>query len=861
MRSQPILLHALRLLLAFGLLASSACGPAFADSRPKDAMDAAELRLALQKLRVLTSVLYVAAHPDDENTALITYLETDRLARVGYLSMTRGSGGQNLIGSETGEDLGVIRTQELLAARSIDGAEQFFTRAVDFGYSKSADETMAIWGREKILSDVVWVIRRFRPDVVVTRFPTDARGGHGHHQASAILAKEAFRAAADPKRFPEQLRWVKPWQAKRIVWNAFRPDTTKRDQALPPLLTLDLGAYNALVGKSYTELSALSRSMHKSQGFGAAERRGPVPNLFEHMDGELAANDLLDGVPRDWSRVPGGAKVDSLLAEAQRRFEPEAPHRILPLLAHAHAAMRSLEPDSWVDVKQRELDDVIRSCAGLWMEAVSERPYALPGGSVPVRVSVLNRSEEPLQLEVIEMPNGAVVRALPDTIAAIANRPLQRNVPVEGVASVPLPRGTPTTQPFWLRERAGHGAYEIAEQKLRGPAENPPALTVRFAVSVRGERLVYESPVLYRWTDRVLGERYRPIEVAPPITLRFEHGCYLFTDGSSHEVRVIVESPGPAVKGIARLDLPRGWTAAPAETAIAVAGADAPATVRFRIRPPAGAARGAEAGTVAASMTIDGTRYGTSRTVIDYPHIPVTAIFPPAEARLVRADVERAGSAVGYIMGSGDEVPAALEQMGYRVTLLSDADIESRSLDRFDAIVVGVRAYNTRPRLKALQEPLLGYVSRGGRLVVQYNTVEDALQGKLGPYPFQVSRDRVTVEDAPVRLEPPDHPLWSAPNRITAADFQGWVQERGLYFANPWDSKYETPLSMNDPGEPPMKGSLLYGAYGKGTYVYTGISWFRQLPAGVPGAYRLFANLVSRPGSRPAASPAAGSAE
>jgi LmbE family N-acetylglucosaminyl deacetylase len=824
-------------------------------------MNAAELRLALQKLRVLTSVLIVAAHPDDENTALITYLESGRLARVGYLSMNRGSGGQNLIGSETGEDLGVIRTQELLAARSIDGAEQFFTRAIDFGYSKSADETMAIWGKDAILSDVVWVIRSFRPDVIVTRFPTDARGGHGHHQASAILAKEAFRAAVDPKRYPEQLRWVKPWQAKRIVWNAFRPDTAKRDPALPPLLTLDLGDYNALLGKSYTELSAASRSMHKSQGFGAAERRGPVPNLFEHMDGDPAKTDILEGVTTGWSRVPGGAAVDSLLAEAERRFEPEAPHRILPLLVRARAAIRGLGADPLMSVKQRELDDVIRSCAGLWVEAVAERPFALPGGALPVRVSVLNRSEEPLLLEGIEMPNGAVGRMLPDSVSAMTSRPLERNVPVEGVASVPLPRTTSTTQPFWLRERPGRGAYVIADPKLRGPAENPPALTVRFAVVVRGEKIVYESPVLYRWTDRVLGERYRPIEIAPPVTLRFEHGCYLFADASPRDVRVIVESPGPAAKGTVRLELPRGWTAAPAETAIAVAGADAPVSVRFRVRPPAGAVSTAEASVVAASMSIGGARYGTSRTVIDYPHIPVTALFPPAEAHLVHADVGHAGSAVGYVMGSGDDVPAALEQMGYRVTLLSDADIESQPLEGFDAIVVGVRAYNTRPRLKALQERLLGYVSRGGRLVVQYNTVEDALQGKLGPYPFQISRDRVTVEGSPIKLEPADHPLWTTPNRIGAADFQGWVQERGLYFANPWDSKYETPLSMNDPGESPMKGSVLYGTYGKGTYVYTGISWFRQLPAGVPGAYRIFANLVSPPATRPAGAPPAGSAE
>ncbi|MEK7317016.1 MAG: PIG-L family deacetylase [Candidatus Eisenbacteria bacterium] len=831
------------------LVAAPSPRAARAESRPRDVMSAAELQLAIQKLRVLGSVLYVAAHPDDENTAFITYLESGRLARVGYLSMTRGSGGQNLIGPETGEALGVIRTQELLAARAIDGAEQFFTRAIDFGYSKTSDETMSFWGREAILSDVVWTIRTFRPDVIVTRFPLDARGGHGHHQASAILAKEAFAAAADPKRFPEQLRQAPPWRAKRILWNAFRPDTGKRDPALPKLLTVDLGAYNPLLGKSHTELSAASRSMHKSQGFGAAERRGPVPNFLELLDGEPATDDLFDGVKTGWSRISRGGTVDSILAEAEKEFDPNAPQRIVPLLIRARAAMRAMGTDPWVLVKRRELDDVIRSCAGLWMEAIAARPFALSGGSVPVNVSLLSRSDLAVTLSQVASPSGAVLRDTVDSTRSLANRALARNIPVEGTVTVPLPKRLLTTQPHWLRQRPGAGAYQTMragttdshETETPDEAENRPALLVRFELEILGERIVYDVPVLYRWTDRVAGERYRPLEVVPPVTLRLDQSVYLFAEATPREVKVIVETPGPSVSGRVRLDLPAGWQSTPAETTISVRGADEPGSARFWVRP----GERAGSGLLAASMSVGGARHDKSRSVIDYPHIPVTTLFPPAEAHLVRADVKRTGSRVGYVMGSGDEIPAALDEMGYAVTLVSDDDIESGALAGFDAVVVGIRAYNTRPRLRSMQDHFLDYVSAGGTMVVQYNTVEEGLQDKLGPYPFKLSRERVTVEASPVRLLKPEHPLLRAPNAIGAGDFDGWVQERGLYFAKPWDAAYETVLSMNDPGEEPMEGSLLFAPFGKGAYVYTGIAWFRQLPAGVPGAYRLFANLVA----------------
>jgi LmbE family N-acetylglucosaminyl deacetylase len=822
------------------LFACLGAPPAGAQSRPPEALDAAELRLAIDKLRVLGSVLYVAAHPDDENTALITYLSRERRARVGYLSMTRGSGGQNLIGPETGEALGVIRTQELLSARRVDGAEQYFTRAVDFGYSKTADETMSLWGRERILSDVVRAIREFRPDVIITRFPTDGRGGHGHHQASALLAQEAFTAAADPARFSEQR--LRPWQAKRLLWNAFQLDSAAVAAGTLKPVTVDLGVYSPLLGESYTELAARSRSMHKSQGFGAAERRGPVPNHLVLQAGEPLRADLFEGVATTWERFRGGKRVDDLLAEAARSFDLAAPHKSLPALARAYAAMGGLGDDVWIDRKRDDLREVVRSCAGLWLEAIAPEPAVTPGGEIPVTVSVLSRAAAPVRLVSIRMPHDAALApAPPDTAdtGGFTNRALETNRPVTGVARVRVPADAEVTHPAWLREPVEAGAYRIADPRRITAAEDPPALIAQVTLEISGESFTYDVPVLYRWTDRVLGERYRPLEIVPPVTLKLDRSAYLFPDRDRREVRVTVEAATAAVTGPVRLELPAGWTASPAETTISVT-PDTPAGLRFRVTPP----REGAAVPVTASMTVGGVRHARGRQVIDYAHIPVTTLFPPSEAKLVRVDLATSGSRIGYVMGSGDDVPAALEQMGYEVAMLSDEEIESGRLAGLDAIVVGVRAYNTRPALVRMQDRLLAYVKSGGTLVIQYNTTQPSLQDRLGPYPFQISRDRVTVESAPVRLTA-DHPLLTRPNRIGAVDFEGWVQERGLYFAKPWAPEYEAPLSMGDPGETPTAGSLLYARHGKGAFVYTGLAWFRQLPAGVPGAYRLFANLVS----------------
>jgi LmbE family N-acetylglucosaminyl deacetylase len=840
---------------------------AAAEPRPRDAYSAGELRVALRRLEVTGTLLYIGAHPDDDNTSLLACLARQRLVRTVYLSLTRGDGGQNILGSEQGDALGVIRTQELLASRRVDGAEQTFGREVDFGFSKSPEEALSIWGHDRALADVVWAIRRYRPDVVVTRFGTDGSGGHGHHTASAILAGEAFRAAADSTRFPEQLSRVSVWQAKRLLWNTWNPKIDGRDTKTPPLLTIDAGAFDPELGVSYTEIGGRARSLNRSQGAGTPERWGSQIEYFEPVDGDPGRGDLFDDVDLGWSRIAGGAAVAASLHDAESHFDPDHPSLILPQLAHAHALMSALPRSPIVQAKLQELTDVTRSCAGLWLDALSTSPTVSPGDTLSLTLTAINRSGAALTLESIELPeespwrfaslSAGTLKSAPSGSAgqptaewrpdasgsrADAHRALAANVPSTTAIRMVVPAETPFTQPYWLRERALPGSFQVSDPSWIGDAESAPACTFRITVAIAGEKFAFDVPAAYRWTDRVYGDRYRTLEVLPPVTCQLDHGVYLFTGTAEREVRLAVQSTHAAVDGVAKLRLPAGWSAVPAEQPVHIEGG-AEQVVRFRVTP-----RGNEAAAIlSGEVVVAGRAYSSRLTRIDYPHIPIQTLLPPCEARVVHADIKHTGESIAYLMGSGDQVPEALEQMGYRVTLLSDDDVENGNLARFGCIVAGVRAYNTRPRLRVLQPRLLDYVKNGGRLVVQYNTPEDALNDRLGPWPFKLTRDRVTVEDAEMRVLRPKHPLLSVPNVITSGDFDGWVQERGLYYANPWDAKYETVLSANDPGEPARDGGTLYARYGKGVYVFSALAWFRQLPAGVPGAWRLFANLVSTP--------------
>ena len=723
----------------------------------------------------------IAAHPDDENTALLAYLTRGRNVRTGYLSMTRGEGGQNLIGPEQGFELGVIRTQELLAARRIDGAEQFFTSAVDFGFSKTAEETLRIWGREKALNEVLQTIRTFHPDVIILRFSGTPRDGHGHHQSSAILAKEAYAKLAG-----------ETWKPKRVMWNLFSFTTQLDNEAAktPARIAVDTGEYDPVLGFSYAEIAGMSRSMHRSQGFGAAERKGSQMAYLVTVAGDPAMKDIFDGVDTTWNRVAGGAGVGTLLARAIAEFKPARPEAILPLLLEARAAAQKLD-DAIARRKLAEFDEAIRLCSGLWLDATVASPVAVEGAPLKLDATALNRSNMDVLWE---------------------GKPLAANTPA-------------------------HRALDVSAQS---------GLKTVFRIRLGGQELEYTQPVLYRWVDPVRGELTRPLSVLPPVAVHVPEAALLFPSLEARDVEVRITANGAGATGELRLELPQGWTSQPAVRPFRMAAAGEHAALRFRILPPAVNAGGT---LKAVAKLSDGREISTGVKVIDYPHIPAQTLFPPARVALVRANVRTLAKSVGYVMGAGDEMPQALEQMGCTVTLLADDELERGDLARFDAIVTGVRAYDVRPALRTNSTRLLEYVNKGGTLLVQYNKLESE-RGRnsdfaWGPYPFQIANGRVTVEDAPVERTDLQSRLLRVPNEIVAGDFNGWVQERGLYFASQWDSHYQTLLSSHDPGEPALTGSTLYAPYGKGAFVFTAMSWFRQLPAGVPGAYRIFANLLS----------------
>lgn len=814
------------LLLALTLLVSAAVF----------AKDASQLELSLRRLGVVGGALYVAAHPDDENTAMLSWLASERLVRTAYLSVTRGDGGQNLIGDETGPLLGVIRTQELLAARRIDDAQQMFTRAIDFGYSKTPQETLAIWGRDAVLADVVWAIRRFQPDVIVTRFPVTGEGGHGHHTASAMLAEEAFVAAGDPSRFPEQLAYVSPWQAKRIFWNRFtgfgRP-VDPNDPALAKSLRVDLGTYNPLLGRAYTEIAAESRSQHKSQGFGSAERRGALLNYYDLRAGDPATTDLFEGIDTGWSRHPGGAEVGAILQRAANTFDENKPGATVPHLIEALRAIDRLaatpqwaaREKPWLETKKRDILDAIRAAAGIAIDVAAADSVVTPGGEIPVSVTVVNRSDYPFRLSMVASRYAQPSKA-PGT-------PLENNKPVKVDLTLKLDERHASSQPYWLAENPSKGLYAVSHQLLIGQPDSDPDIPIVVTLDdPQLNTLIFTVPAVYRWTDPVKGEQIRDVDVLPPVSVKLGSKVYLFPEAKARPVTVWMRGYAPA-EGTVRLVMPDGWKAEPASIPVKIAAKGDEARATFTVTPPAGASTTA----LRAELTIGGRIASTGVVDIDYPHIPAQRILGDAVAKLVRADIKHRGSRIGYIMGSGDDVPETLRQVGYEVTLLTDTDLDRGDFAKYDAIIAGIRAYNTRDRMHLAHEKLMQYVENGGTMVVQYNTanqLDDLAVPVPGPYPFKISRDRVTVEEAPVKLLAADHPVLNTPNKITAADFEGWIQERGLYFPNEWDPRYTTLLSTNDPGEAEKPGGLLVARHGKGTFVYTGYAFWRQLPAGVP---------------------------
>lgn len=800
------------------------------------ALSSSDIFQGIKKLNVVGSVLHIAAHPDDENTLMLSYLSKDQMVRTGYLSLTRGDGGQNLIGPEQGYNIGVIRTQELLGARKIDGAQQFFSRAYDFGFSKTLDETLNFWNRDKVLGDVVWMIRKFQPDVIITRFPPDPRAGHGHHQASAFLAEKAFQLSADANAYPDQLKFVKTWQAKRLVWNTFTPGFTNKAPAgeKNSFISIEIGGYNAVLGKSYTEIAAESRSQHRSQGFGSAPNRGTRIDYFLHKEGEAAQKDLFEGIDLSWKRVKGSDQVQSLVTSLIQSYSVNDPSASVPGLLKINQALNRLDSTNlYVKTKKEEVKNLIVQCLGLWFESNPMEFSSVAGDVAALNISVVKRSGYPVRLLSLRWTGKSSDSTL--------NLALDNNQANVFSVKTRLPESLQISQPYWLEKPLDKGSFQIDNQQDIGYPENRPETITRYVFEIDGQIFTFSRPWIYKYTNPAEGEIYRPFEIRPAVTTSITEPVFLFPTASPKIINVKVEAQKDKVTGKVSLVLPSGWKSVPQSADFDIAEKYKGQTFQFSVTPPVSN----QEITITAIASSNGQTFDRSIRTIDYRHIPPQTIFPVSEARLARVNIKTTATRIGYIAGAGDDVPLALQQIGCQVTMLDVAEL-SKDLSFYDAIVVGVRAYNTEARLLHDQAKLMDYVKNGGTMVVQYTIPNNLKVKQIGPYFLQTGRDRISEEDAEMKFLIPDSPLLNYPNKITSKDFDGWIQERGLYFAQDWDkTKYKALLSGNDTGETSKEGALLYAQYGKGHYIYTGLSFFRELPAGVTGAYRLFANLIS----------------
>lgn len=811
-------------------------------AQPVKQLNSAEILLGLEKLNTVGSVLYVAAHPDDENTRLLAYLSSERKLRTGYLSITRGDGGQNLIGKEQGEPLGLIRTQELLAARRTDGAEQFFTRANDFGYSKNPEETFGFWNKDSILADVVWTIRLFKPDVIICRFPTTGEGGHGHHTASAILAEEAFSAAADPKRFPEQLAYTQVWQVKRLFWNTFNfggTNTTNANQ-----LKIDVGVYNPLLGKSYGEIAAESRSNHKSQGFGSAAGRGSSIEYFKQLKGDSVSKDLFEGINTTWKRFPGTSKLQQAIDSTLKNYNPLQPEKITKNLISVYQQLQLLDINDAVvncykQQKIKETTALLLACSGIWLEAAATDYYGIPGSKIVINAQAINRSITDVKLNTIKFLNQT------DTVT---NLNLTTNELYTFKHEEVLSAKLAFSNQYWLNEKHTAGTFIINDKLLIGKPENESQTQVVFDLEIDSVPFQIIRPLVYKATDPVKGEVYRPFEVLPPATVNISEKVFVYSATTSKTILFTIRANANGVKGTLQLNAPEGWEIKIKNPDFSIANKNEEAILEATVTP----GKNAVDGKLNAAVKIGENIYSKSIQRIEYDHIPYQFILGNAECKLIKIDLKKTTTNIGYIPGAGDDVATCLKQIGYNVTILNDELLANESLSKYDAIITGVRAYNTDDKLQLYYTKLMDYIKNGGNMIVQYNTNSRVgpMQAKIGPYPFTISRDRVTDENAAMRFINPESPVLNFPNKITAKDFDGWIQERGIYFASALDSNYTTVFSSNDPGEKPLDGGLIISKYGKGNFAYTGLVFFRELPAGVPGAYRLFVNLISMPANK-----------
>ena len=793
---------------------------------------AAELYLELQKLHGLNRVLYIAAHPDDENTRALAWFSLGKKAETAYLSLTRGDGGQNLIGDELSEYLGVLRTQELLAARSFDGARQYFSRAVDFGYSKSAKETLEKWGKDEILYDVVLTIRKFKPDVIVTRFPPDTRGGHGHHTASAMLAIEGFEKAADPNFLPELVEEFGTWQADAIYWNTsywWNRDIADSAKAHPEkYLVKDIGGYNSLLGMSYNEIGTIARSQHKCQGFGAIIERGSRVEYFEYLAGKHLETSFFEESTRSWESL-GNAQLEDKFQALLQNFDFTSPsHNVYPLF-DIYKELGKLEPSTIKDEKLARCESLIINCLGLHLEAVSSDFAYTVGADLAVTIEALNRSEVEVKLETVKLGDSELK----------VNQALIQNKPTDYEIKTIV--NNDYSGPYWLQEPF-ENLFRVPNKRMLGKPDSDPSFTVLATLKIAGKSIEVSLPVTYKWRDPSFGEKKRPTLVTPRFTANFEQDIALLKKHDKKMIRFQLHSFVDSLDEKIKIKAPEGWKVDPEIIPVKMGAKHEEKWFSFELKPT----RKSIDGPLVLKDKKGNVVYNYREIV--YDHIPTQAVMRQSSMRCLQLDAEIEEGKIAYIKGVKDAVPDAIRQLGFEVKEYEVADLSTVDLSEFRSVVLGIRIYNVHPELHNFSAKLHQYVENGGNLIMQYNTASRRSNGEtFGPVPFELSRNRVTEEDAAVTILKPEHPIFMSPNQITQEDFNGWVQERGLYFADNWSAEYTPLLSWHDEGEDPQEGGLIVTQYGKGQFVYTGISFFRELPNGVIGAYRLFANLLSYP--------------
>ncbi len=823
-----------KVLLAF-IFSFFICLPATAQKPQKPT--ASEIYESIKKLNFLGSVLYIAAHPDDENTRLISHLSNEIKARTAYISITRGDGGQNLIGTELGPLLGIMRTHELEEARKTDGGEQFFTRAIDFGYSKNPEETFSNWGKEAVLSDVVHAIRKFQPDIIINRFNHRTPGTtHGHHTAAAILGVEAFDIAGDKTAFTNQLVQYQPWQAKRLFFNTswwFYGSQEAFDKAdKSNLVALQTGSFYPSLGLSNGEIAALSRSKHQSQGFGNTGSRGEDSEYLELLKGSMPSDpsDLFEGINTTWSRIDGGEAIGNILYQMEKDFDFKNPAASIPQLVKAYQLLKN-RTDYWGVQKTKEIKNIITSSAGLFLEAVAETQYTSPASEINLTLEAINRSSISMELIDVTFNSKSLLKE---------KKNLVDNQRVTTESTIVIPRNAIYSSPYWIKQQASKGLFKVDDLNLIGLPTVNQNEPVYFKINIEGETFTFERDIVYKFNSPVTGEVYQPFQVLPEVTGKIKEKVLIFGDENPREVVVVVKAGRDNISGIVSLQSPNGWKVSPSQT-FELDLKDQEKEFVFTVSPP----KGQSEGELRLLLQVGDAYYNNEIVILNYDHIPYQHILVPAEAKVARIELEINGQNIGYIAGAGDEIPSALSQIGYQVTEINPETITLQGIIGFDAIVMGIRAYNVHDILRFQQEILFEYVKNGGNLIIQYNVSRGLVTEELAPFELTLSRDRVTDENAKVNFVNPNHPVLNTPNKITQSDFENWVQERGLYFANGWGDAFKPILRMSDPNEDAVEGALVIAQYGKGNIAYTGLSFFRQLPAGVPGAYRLFANLLS----------------